>query len=270
MSELNVKELTVTYGDVIALDAVNLSLDAGQIVGVVGESGSGKSTLARAIVGLTPIHSGSLTLSGVLIPNRAGPRRTRAMLRTQMIFQDPKRALDPRFTIEQCVAEALPRNRFGQAPRDQRQKVSQLLEMVALDPDLRGSKPGDLSGGQQQRVAIARALAAEPQIIIADEVTASLDVSVQAVILNLLRSIQQETGMAMIFISHNLAVVRYMADRIAVMYRGRIVEEGLTQDVIGHPKHEYTQQLLESVPRPGERLEANRQHIEDPPAYASP
>jgi peptide/nickel transport system ATP-binding protein len=256
MSELVLSDLTVRYDSFTAVDRANLTVGSGKVLGLVGESGSGKSTIARAIVALTPTHGGSIAIDGQRVDTMPVRRRTRAMRRVQMIFQDPKSALDPRFTIAQCIEEALSPARSGAPPAKRRERVRALLERVALDPGVMDSRPGRLSGGQQQRVAIARALAADPAILIADEVTASLDVSVQAVILNLLRDIQRDTGLAMLFISHNLAVVRYMADEVAVMYRGRIVEQGPTGRIIGSPQDPYTVTLLEAVPRPGQRLEA--------------
>ena len=249
-------DLTVRYGQLTAVDAVSLTVASGKVLGLVGESGSGKSTLARALVGLTPIHGGTIEIGGERIDNARRRRRTRAMRRVQMVFQDPKSALDPRFTIAQCIEEAFPPARFGVTSAKRRERVRGLLEQMALDPGVMNFRPAGLSGGQQQRVAIARALAADPEILIADEVTASLDVSVQAVILNLLRDIQRDTGLAMLFISHNLAVVRYMADDIAVMYHGRVVEHGPTDQIISSPQDPYTATLLEAVPRPGQRLVA--------------
>jgi peptide/nickel transport system ATP-binding protein len=162
-----------------------------------------------------------------------------------MVFQDSRSSLDPRFTVAQCVGEGLEHYDKG--------RVKELLELVSLDPGLQNSRPGQLSGGQRQRVAIARALAAEPDVLIADEVTASLDVSVQAVVLNLLKRLQSELGLTMLFISHNMAVVRYMCDDLAVMYDGRIVEHGPVQRVIDNTGHPYTRSLLAAIPEIGQR-----------------
>ncbi|AYG05341.1 ABC transporter ATP-binding protein [Gryllotalpicola protaetiae] len=241
---MSVENLEVRFGSSTVVKGISFDVPPGAVLGLVGESGSGKSTTARAIVGLTPsrgaIRIGELDLSAV----SAGARR-RGRRRVQMVFQDSRSSLDPRFTVAQCVAEGLPRFDRG--------RVTELLKLVSLDPGLQNSRPGQLSGGQRQRVAIARALAAEPDVLIADEVTASLDVSVQAVVLNLLRRLQRELGLTMLFISHNMAVVRYMADELAVMYGGRIVEHGPVQDVIDRPEDPYTRSLLAAIPEIGQR-----------------
>jgi peptide/nickel transport system ATP-binding protein len=242
MAALSVEDLTVRYGSVKAVRGVSFDVADGSVLGLVGESGSGKSTVARAIVGLTP-WSGAMRIDGADLSSR------RARRRVQLVFQDSRSSLDPRFTVEQCVMEGLD----GLRRRDASARVAELLELVSLDPGVARSRPGDLSGGQRQRVAIARALAARPDVLIADEVTASLDVSVQAVVLNLLRRLRAELGLTMIFISHNLAVVQYMCDELAVMFNGRVVEYGLMEDVIGRPEHPYTRSLLAAVPETGER-----------------
>lgn len=253
MSKLIINDLQVRYDDFVALDGVDLEIASGEIVGLVGESGSGKSTLARAILGLVPVTRGRIRLNGQDVTNRVGRRRHGALRQVQMIFQDPRSALDPRFTAGQCIEEALP-DRGLLRSSTRRRRVEELLEEVALDPKVIHARPGTLSGGQQQRVAIARALAADPEVILADEITASLDVSVQAVVLNLLRAIHRSTGLTMLFISHNLAVVRYMADHIAVMRQGQVVEHEATNTLVATPAHPYTQELLAAVPRPGKTL----------------
>ncbi len=251
MHGLNVRDLVVRYGDFTAVDGVSLTVPRGQVVGLVGESGSGKSTLARAVVGLAPVHGGTIEIGGQDVTRLGRRQRVAVLRRVQMVFQDPRGALDPRFTVGQCVEEALDGSVRG---ADRGRRVADLLERVALDPAVARSRPTTLSGGQQQRVAIARALAADPEIILADEVTASLDVSVQAVVLNLLRDIQRSTGLTMLFISHNLAVVRYMADHVAVMRHGRLVEHGPTETLVTEPAEEYTRTLLGAVPRLGQPL----------------
>jgi peptide/nickel transport system ATP-binding protein len=170
-----------------------------------------------------------------------------------MVFQDPYSSLDPRMTVGDTIAEAIPRS-SGSALRssaDRRKEVARLLELVGLDAERAAAYPGALSGGQRQRVAIARALAGQPDVIIADEITSALDVSIQGTVLNLVRSLQRELKLSMLFISHNLAVVRYVSDLIAVMYLGRIVEFGPAADVLGNPQHDYTRELLAAVPRRG-------------------
>ncbi|MDX6282311.1 MAG: peptide/nickel transport system ATP-binding protein [Kribbellaceae bacterium] len=240
MSELRFDGVTVRFGALTAVDEVSLTVPSGQVVGLVGESGSGKSTLARAAVGLTAPSSGQILLDGVPLRHRSGQRRP-----LQMVFQDPYSSLDPRMTIGNTIAEAAPRG------GDRRAEVTRLLELVGLDGERASAYPGALSGGQRQRVAIARALAGQPDVIIADEITSALDVSIQGTVLNLVRSLQRELKLSMLFISHNLAVVRYVSDLIAVMYLGRIVEFGPAAEVLGNPRHDYTRELLAAVPRRG-------------------
>ncbi|GEP33853.1 dipeptide/oligopeptide/nickel ABC transporter ATP-binding protein [Nocardioides szechwanensis] len=243
MKELRFDDVTVRYGTVrrpfTAVDGVSLVVPAGQVVGLVGESGSGKSTLARAAVGLAPIHSGQILLDGQPVPRRG---RVRPL---QMVFQDPYSSLDPRMTIGESVAEPIPP---GSSRAERREEVARLLALVHLDPSVATALPGRLSGGQRQRVALARALAGQPQVVIADEITSALDVSIQGAVLNLVRELQRELGLSMLFISHNLAVVRYVASHVAVMYEGRIVEQGPVEQVLVDPQHDYTRELLAAVP----------------------
>ncbi|QCW51895.1 ABC transporter ATP-binding protein [Nocardioides dongxiaopingii] len=243
MSDLVFDDVTVRYGTArrpfTAVDGVSLVVPEGQVVGLVGESGSGKSTLARAAVGLAPVHSGSILLDGRPLP-RTGRERP-----LQMVFQDPFSSLDPRMTIGESITEALPR---GLARAERRAEVARLLALVHLDPDAARTLPGRLSGGQRQRVALARALAGRPEVVIADEITSALDVSIQGAVLNLVRELQRELGLSMLFISHNLAVVRYVASHVAVMYQGRIVEQGPVSEVLVDPRHDYTRELLAAVP----------------------
>jgi peptide/nickel transport system ATP-binding protein len=269
MSTLEFRGVTVQFGQgghaLRAVDCVDLLLPDGAVVGLVGESGSGKSTLAKAAVGLAPVSSGQILLDGAPVRHRG--RGTRPI---QMVFQDPYSSLDPRMSIGQSIAEALP-NLRGRAAR--RTEVRRLLELVALDPDRSEYLPGSLSGGQRQRVALARALAGDPKVVIADEVTSALDVSVQGAVLNLIRRLHRELGLSMLFISHNLAVVRYVSDYIAVMYLGRVVEYGPAGTVLSDPQHPYTRSLLDSSPNLGEtflrtrdeRLQADPSDPHDPP-----
>jgi peptide/nickel transport system ATP-binding protein len=248
VSELSFEDVTIRYGRTTAVDRVSLTVPAGTVVGLVGESGSGKSTLARAAVGLAPLTGGRITLAGAPVPTRGRPRPL------QMVFQDPYSSLDPRMTVGESVAEAMPP---GSSRAGRRAEVGRLLELVHLDPVCAGAVPSRLSGGQRQRVALARALAARPRVIIADEITSALDVSVQGTVLNLVRELQRELGLSMLFISHNLAVVRYVASHVAVMRSGRIVEQGPTGRVLTEPGHDYTRELLAAVPG-GRRRPANR------------
>ncbi|MCB0895206.1 MAG: ABC transporter ATP-binding protein [Nocardioidaceae bacterium] len=238
MSELRFEGVTVRYGATTAVDDVSLVVPPGSVVGLVGESGSGKSTLARAAVGLAPVCAGLITVGGAPVPSRG--RRP-----LQMVFQDPYSSLDPRMSIGESVAEAMPR---GAGRAERRAEVARLLELVHLDPTRAAARPAELSGGQRQRVALARALAGRPQVVIADEITSALDVSIQGAVLNLVRELQRELGLSILFISHNLAVVRYVATHVAVMRDGRIVEEGPTDRVLAAPDHDYTRELLAAVP----------------------
>ncbi|WP_410660356.1 ABC transporter ATP-binding protein [Amycolatopsis sp. lyj-112] len=244
MSDLVFDGVSVRYGGrrgLTAVDHVSLTVPSGQVVGLVGESGSGKSTLARAAVGLSPVSAGRVLLGGVDV--RRLPRRRPL----QMVFQDPYSSLDPRMSIGESITEAFPRGDFaGRAAR--RDEVARLLELVNLDPDRAAQLPGQLSGGQRQRVALARALAGRPDVLIADEITSALDVSVQGAVLNLVRSVQRRLGLSMLFISHNLAVIRYLSDIVAVMYLGRIVEVGPAEQVLSDPQHPYTRDLLAAAP----------------------
>ncbi|MEV7623579.1 ATP-binding cassette domain-containing protein [Actinoplanes sp. NPDC089786] len=231
MRELTFENVTVRFGSrrrgTVAVDDVSLRVPAGQVVGLVGESGSGKSTLARAAVGLAPLASGRIS---------PAPHERHV----QMVFQDPYSALDPRMSVGESIAEA------GRRAVD----VAGLLELVGLPGDRAGDRPHLLSGGQRQRVALARALAGDPEVIIADEITSALDVSIQGAVLNVVRELQRRMNLTMLFISHNLAVVRYVSDIVAVMKDGRIVEYGPVDEVLGDPRHEYTRELLAAVPRP--------------------
>lgn len=238
MSALVFDRVSVRYGARTVVEGIDLTVRPGQVVGLVGESGSGKSTLARAAVGLVPVTSGTITVGGAPLP-----RRGRRPL--QMVFQDPASSLDPRMSVGESIAEVIP---GGLDRAGRRAEIVRLLELVHLDPGRAADRPAQLSGGQRQRVAFARALAARPDVVIADEITSALDVSVQGAMLNLVREMQRELGLSMLFISHNLAVVRYVADHVAVLSEGRIVEQGPTADVLEAPEHPYTQELLDAVP----------------------
>lgn len=252
MTALSTEELTVRYGVghrvLTAVDAVSLSVPAGQVLGLVGESGSGKSTVARAIVGLVPVGGGEVRLDGADFTHARGARRRELRRRVQMVFQDPNTSLNPRMTVGATLGEAVgARGRIGR--RERTDEVARLLDLVALDARHAHRLPRELSGGQRQRVAIARALAVRPEVLIADEITSALDASVQGAILNLVRDIQRRLSLTVLFISHNLAVVRYVSDTVAVMSAGQIVEHADTDALITRPKHPYTRALLDAVPR---------------------
>lgn len=230
-----------------AVDAVDFVLQAGETLALVGESGCGKTTTARAILGLQPVSTGRIALGGRSIVGQGIRPPTDWRRSVQMVFQDPFASLDPRQRIRTILSEGPRALRLG-ADTYAETTLQTLLERVGLDPDALDRYPHEFSGGQRQRIAIARALAVKPEVLICDEPTSALDVSVQAQILNLLRQLQAETGMAYLFITHNFGVVRYMADRVAVMQAGRIVETGSTAQIFEHPQHAYTKTLLASVP----------------------
>ncbi|MFO1481866.1 MAG: ATP-binding cassette domain-containing protein [Verrucomicrobiaceae bacterium] len=231
-----------------AVDKVSFNVEEGTTVGLVGESGSGKSTVARALLKLTPVTGGSVTYQGQEVI--AMPERTFRPLRKemQMVFQDPIGSLNPRMTVESILAEPL-QIHFKEKTRDERREISAgLLQKVGLPVDSLQRYPHEFSGGQRQRIGIARALAVRPKFLICDEPVSALDVSVQAQILNLLKDIQEEFKLTLLFIAHDLAVVRHMSDRIVVMHHGKIVEQGDAAQVCDDPHHEYTRKLLDAVP----------------------
>ncbi|MBX9445981.1 ATP-binding cassette domain-containing protein [Dickeya chrysanthemi] len=236
-------------GEIRAVDNVSLRIRRGETLGLVGESGCGKSTLAKMLLGLLPPTSGNVLIEGREID--AGERRELAG-RIQPIFQDPYSSLNPRRTVADIVEVALRLHHIG-TPTERKQRVHEMLDRVGMPARTHGQYPGQLSGGQRQRVAIARALILQPAILICDEPTSALDVSVQAQILNLLLMLKKELGLTYLFISHNLSVVEYLVDHVAVMRKGAIVEQGTREQVFGAPQHPYTQALLASVltPEPG-------------------
>jgi oligopeptide/dipeptide ABC transporter ATP-binding protein len=249
---LSVRDLRVHFrvgeSTVRAVDGVDFELAAGETLALVGESGCGKSTLARALVGLNPITTGEARLNGETITGltRQALRRYRSEL--QLVFQDPYASLNPRFTIAETLSEPLLLH--GKATRSNVDaRVCELLGQVGLDVELRFRYPHEFSGGQRQRISIARALAVEPKLLLCDEVTSALDVSIQAQILELLSSVQRKLGLSYLFITHDLGVVRHIAHRVAVMYVGQIVELRDTESLFESPAHPYTQALLSSIPR---------------------
>jgi oligopeptide/dipeptide ABC transporter ATP-binding protein len=237
-------------GAVRAVDGVSLSVDRGQVLAIVGESGCGKSTLGRLALRLIEADAGRILFAGEDL-RRLSPRALRARRRDmQLIFQDPFGSLDPRMTVEDAVAEPL--RLHGIVPRGgEAARVAELLARVGLRPELARRWPHEFSGGQRQRIAIARALACGPQLIVGDEPVSALDVSVQAQVVNLLQDLIRDLGLTFVLISHDLGVVRHIADRVAVMYLGRIVEAGPTEAVFAAPRHPYTRALLAAVPGEG-------------------
>lgn len=237
-----------TTGEVIkAVDHVSLSLEKGSILGLVGESGCGKSTLSRAIMQLQPLTSGSIILNGTNLSELPAREIRRRRTDFQMVFQDPYASLNPRMSIFTTLVEALSQ-RLSLKKNEREAAVAELMNRVGLSPEHMYKYPHEFSGGQRQRIAIARAIAPRPALLLADEPVSALDVSIQSQILNLLTDLTKQMGISMLFISHDLSVVHYLADHIAVMQRGKIVEYGTADAVFNHPQHEYTQTLLAAIP----------------------
>jgi peptide/nickel transport system ATP-binding protein len=252
---LEVSDLTVEFSrgrgrpPLKAVDSVSLSVSPGETLGLVGESGSGKTTLALAILGLAPIAAGDIRFAGRDLA--AMSRRARSALSQdlQVVFQDPYSSLNPARTIGQSLAEPLDvEGRSGKA--EKRQRIAAILEKVGLPADAAARYPVAFSGGQRQRIAIARALIVSPKLVICDEAVSALDLSIQAQILNLLADLQRDLGVAYIFVSHDLAVVRHLASRVVVLYRGQVMEAGAVDAVCERPSHPYTQALLAAAPTP--------------------
>jgi oligopeptide transport system ATP-binding protein len=259
-------------GTVRAVDGVSLSLNKGEILGLVGESGCGKSTLGRTIMQLIPPTEGAVVLAGKHLEQLHGTALREARADFQMIFQDPYASLNPRMTVYDALAEAIQAHK--QVEDDKLPYlVSQLMEKVGLAPRFIKKYPHEFSGGQRQRIAIARALAVEPKLIVADEPVSALDVSIQAQIINLLAKLSREMHLTLIFISHDLSVVKHISDRIAVMYLGKIVEVGPAAQVFESPLHPYTKALVSAVPIPDPVRESARQRVilqGDPPSPLHP
>jgi peptide/nickel transport system ATP-binding protein len=235
-------------GHVHALNGVDLTVRRGETLGIVGESGCGKSTLGQAVMRLVRPTGGRVVFDGEDIWTVPRGKLAAVRRRTQVVFQDPQSSLDPRMTAGSAIAEPL-RVAGGVSRTERMARAARLAEQVGLRPQLLSRYPHEFSGGQRQRIAIARALALEPDLLVLDEPTSALDVSVQAQILNLLMELQRRLHLAYVFISHNVAVVRHIADRVAVMYLGQVVELGLATEVLERPAHPYTRALLASVPR---------------------
>ncbi len=249
---LDVRGVDVTYrgagrrGAFKALHGVSIDIRPGETVGLVGESGSGKTTLGRAVLGLAPVTAGTITLAGTDITHASRAERRSLASDLQVVFQDPYSSLNPAMTIEDILAEPLT---IRDVPKTEaRARVRDLLDRVGLPANAAMRRPREFSGGQRQRIAIARALALDPKLIVCDEPVSALDLSTQARVLDLLLDIQQRTRVAYLFISHDLSVVRYLSHRVAVMYRGEIVEWGDGDKVTGNPEHPYTQRLMMAAP----------------------
>jgi peptide/nickel transport system ATP-binding protein len=251
---LKIENVEVTYKgkgrkkDFKALKGVSLDIRAGECVGLVGESGSGKTTLGRAVLGLAPVTAGSITMEGKEISHASRAQRKELARDIQVVFQDPYSSLNPSMSIEQILTEPLLIRNVSKA--DAGVRVRELLDSVGLPTDAGDRRPREFSGGQRQRIAIARALALDPKLIVCDEPVSALDLTTQSRVLDLFLEIQERTGVAYLFISHDLAVVRHLSHRVAVMYQGEIVEWGDGEQVSSNPQHPYTKRLMMAAPVP--------------------
>jgi oligopeptide/dipeptide ABC transporter ATP-binding protein len=248
-------------GYVKAVNSVSFVINQGETLGLVGESGSGKTTIGRAIVRVNDPHEGSILLDGDELVGLS-PKEMRPLRRkVQMVFQDPYSSLDPRQTVRQILVEPLVTHNLPLTNAQGEDRVAELLNLVGLDPAFASRYPHQFSGGQRQRIGIARALAVEPDLIICDEPISALDVSIQAQVVNLLESLKKRLGIAYLFIAHDLAVVRHISDRVAVMYLGGIVELTTSTELYENPRHPYTRALLSAVPVPDSAVEKARKRI---------
>lgn len=253
-----------------AVDNVSLNLHEGETLGIVGESGCGKSTLGRLLSGLSRPDEGTVRVAGLSLPALSAAAWRASRRQIQVIFQDAAGSLDPRLPIEEQVREPLDLHGIG-SPAERREAARQMLEAVRLGNHLWGSVPGELSGGQQQRVVIARALILKPSLLVCDEPVAALDVSIQAQIVSILHDMRARLGLSMIFISHDLGIVRHIADRVAIMYLGHIVESGPAETVFSSPAHPYTRALVSAVPVPDPQARRQRRLLAgDPPSPHNP
>jgi len=261
---LSIQNLHVTFpaagGETVkAVTNVSLDIQAGEVFGLVGESGSGKTTLGRAVLQLVPPTKGRIHFDGTNLAtlDRAGLKQYRT--RVQVIFQDPFGSLNPRMSVGDTLAEAAA---LVESKADTPARVRELLDLVGLPRDAAARHPHEFSGGQRQRIGIARALAVRPELIVADEPVSALDVSIQAQVVNLLQDLQAELGLTLLFIAHDLAVVRHISDRIGVMYLGRLMEVGPANAIVASPSHPYTRALLSAVPVPDPAMQERRQILE--------
>ena len=235
-----------------AVDGVSFSIKPGETLGLVGESGCGKTTVGRSLLRLYTPTSGDVFFDGERVNEKSIGHMRRQM---QMVFQDPYSSLNPRMTVEDIIGEPLDVHKLYTSRGERRDKILHLMELVGLNAEHATRYAHEFSGGQRQRIGIARAIILKPEIIICDEPVSALDVSVQAKIINLLKELQQKLNISYIFISHDLGVVKHIADRVMVMYRGHVVEEGTRDEIFSHPKHDYTKLLLGSIPKIGEKMD---------------
>ncbi len=260
---LEVKNLEVTFKngkkEFVAVQDANFDLYEGETFSLVGESGSGKTTIGRAILRINPTSKGEILYKGKKINGKLDKETDRWVIRNiQMVFQDPAASLNERATIDYIVSEGLSNFHMYHSDAERHQKVVDALKSVGLLEEHASRYPHEFSGGQRQRIGIARAMVMEPKLLIADEPISALDVSIRAQVLNLLKKFQRETGLTILFIAHDLSVVRYISDRIAVIHKGRIVEMASTQELFKNPLHPYTQSLLSAVPMPDPQIEKNK------------
>lgn len=258
---LEVRDLTVTFGSkrhpFTAVDGVSFDIYKGETFGLVGESGSGKTTIGRAIIRVNPVSGGTVTYDGQVISGKVSRQVDREVIQNiQMIFQDPMASLNERAKVDYIVSEGLYNLNEHLTEQERQEKVSRALSAVGLLPEFASRFPHEFSGGQRQRIGIARALIMDPQFIIADEPISALDVSIRAQVLNLMSKLQKERGLTYLFIAHDLSVVRFISDRIGVIYRGKLMELATSEQLFAHPLHPYTRALLSAIPMPdpaGER-----------------
>lgn len=244
-----------------AVDDVSLSLYQGETLAIVGESGCGKSTTAKSIIRITEPTEGSITLDGKDFVRLSGKELKAARQKIKMIFQDPYSALNPRMTVRDIIAEPIDISGSYKTQAEREEKVLEACDMVGLNRDYLDRYPHEFSGGQRQRIGIARAIIEKPDVILCDEPVSALDVSIQAKVINLLKELQDKLGVSYIFISHDLSVVRHVADRVMVMYLGHVVEEGSRDDIFNSPKHPYTRILLDSIPSIGKEMPEDEQQL---------
>jgi len=248
-------------GSVKAVDGVSFAVEEGETLGLVGESGCGKSTTGLAVLRMLPVTSGRIVFEGEDITKLSAGEMRPIRRRIQMVYQDPFGSLDPRMTVAEIIGEPLEVHRLHGGRAERRERIIELMQMVGLRADMIDRYPHQFSGGQRQRIGIARALAVEPRLLICDEPVSALDVSIQAQVVNLFQELQDKLGISSIFVAHDLAVVRHVSQRIAVMYIGTIVEIASRDDLYAAPKHPYTQALLAAIPVPNPAIEAARQHV---------
>jgi oligopeptide/dipeptide ABC transporter ATP-binding protein len=236
-------------GAVKAVDGIDFTINEGEVVGLVGESGSGKSTVGRAAIRLIEPTEGEIYYRGKNLREFSRKEMREVRKEVQMVFQDPYASLNPRKTVLEAIGESLLVHKFVKSDHEMRDRVAEILELIGLSPEAIDRYPHEFSGGQQQRICIGRAIAMNPKLLICDEAVSALDLSVQGQILNLLNDLKQQLGLSYLFISHDLSVVRYISDRVVVMYLGKVMEQGPVEEVFSNPKHPYTKLLLSSAPK---------------------